>query len=372
MSSVHHARAAVVGDDHVFGIDDIELSALQGREVLVEVQAAGLCHTDLSVANGGLPFPLPGVLGHEGTGVVVEVGHDVSEIAVGDRVVLSFTSCGRCEGCRGGHPAYCVRWLPDNLLTGRRADGTSPLSRNGAELGGHFFGQSSFASMVIADERSCVPVKTDLAPELLAPLACGVQTGTGSVWNVLQPALGQSIAVLGVGTVGMAAIMATSLSPATEVIAVDTNAARLETARTLGATQTIHVDGNIDLGEALKDASGGGVHGVVEATGNASVLAQAIAATREQGQVAIVGAPAFGTTVPVDVNMMLPGRRITGVTLGDVETQTSIPSLVRLMEQGRFDISGLVRTYPLDDINDAIADMTSGQTIKPVLIPSTG
>src|SRR5699024_7993096 len=146
------------------------------------------------------------------------------------KVVLSFTSCGTCESCRGGHPAYCVRWLPDNLLAGRRADGSSPLQRNGEDIGGHFFGQSSFAQLAIADERSVVRVETDLDFPLLAPLACGVQTGAGAIWNALQPAAGSSVVVFGVGTVGLASILAAALSPATQIIAVDLVDERLDLA----------------------------------------------------------------------------------------------------------------------------------------------
>src|SRR3954447_1499640 len=166
-----------------FTLQTVQLDDLQPYEVLVEIKAAGLCHTDLSVAAGGLPFPLPGVLGHEGAGIVVGTGSAVTRVRPGDTAVLSFTSCGHCANCRGGHPAYCDTWLPDNLIGGTRADGSSPLSRNGERLGGHFFGQSSFARQAIADERSVVKVDTSLPLEQVAPVACGVQTGAGAVWN---------------------------------------------------------------------------------------------------------------------------------------------------------------------------------------------
>jgi len=362
-------QAAIVEAGSAFTLTEIELSDLQDHEVLVEIKAAGLCHTDLTVASGGLPFPLPGVLGHEGAGIVKEVGAGVQNVAVGDRVVLSFTSCGACEGCRSGHPAYCVRWLPDNLLAGRRADGSSPLQHNGDDIGGHFFGQSSFARLAIADARSVVPVETDLDFSLLAPLACGVQTGAGAIWNALRPAAGSSVVVFGVGTVGLAAIMAAALTPATEIIAVDLVEERLELAMQLGATASINPQSVDDVVASLQELTGGGAHAVVEATGNTGVLSQAVQATRIQGHVAIVGAPPFGQTVAVDVNFMLPGRKIHGLTIGDGEIQSIIPALIRLMEQGRLPVERLVKTYPLADINQAIQDMESGTTIKPVLIP---
>lgn len=362
-------QAAVVKAGAPFTLTDIELTDLQEHEVLVEIKAVGLCHTDLTVASGGLPFPLPGVLGHEGTGVVREVGSAVTGVAAGDKVVLSFTSCGTCEGCRGGHPAYCEHWLPDNLLAGRRADGTSPLQRDGQEIGGHFFGQSSFAQFAIADERSVVQVETELDFPLLAPLACGVQTGAGAIWNALQPVAGSSVVVFGVGTVGLASIMAAALSPATQIIAVDLVDERLELAKQLGATHTVNPGSVEDVVATLQELTGGGAHAVVEATGNTGVLAQAVQATRVQGHVAIVGAPPFGHTVEVDVNFMLPGRKIHGLTIGDGEIQSIIPALIKLMEQGRFPVEQLIKSYPLAQINDAVADMESGATIKPILIP---
>lgn len=352
-----------------FSIAEVKLGTIQDHEVLVRIEAAGLCHTDLTVASGGLPFPLPGVLGHEGTGVVEEVGSAVIGLAAGDRVVLSFDSCGTCPGCRGGQPAYCHQWLPLNLLSGERADGSSPINYNGSEIGGTFFGQSSFATHAVVQERSCVRVETQLDPSLLAPLACGVTTGTGAIWNTLQPQLGDSILVAGAGTVGLAAIMAAVQTGASQIIAVDLVNERLELARELGATDVINSSQAQDLAEAIRELNKSGVDHVVESTGNTQVLTTLITATREQGRVAIVGAPAFGERADFDVNFMLPGRQIMGVTLGAAETQTAIPALVALVEQGRLPVDKLVTTYPLADINTAVEDVKSGRTLKPVMIP---
>src|SRR3954463_15362394 len=190
-------RAAVVESGGApFTLSDVELDEPGPHEALVRMVATGLCHTDLGVASGGLPFPLPGVLGHEGAGVVEAVGPAVTGVAPGDHVVLSFTSCGDCRNCDGGHPAYCADWLPLNLLGGPPAHGTppgggrpagpSPAGGAGEPLGGHFFGQSSFAERALVDERSLVKVDRDVPLESIAPLGCGVQTGVGAVWNVLN------------------------------------------------------------------------------------------------------------------------------------------------------------------------------------------
>ncbi|MFI7407161.1 NAD(P)-dependent alcohol dehydrogenase [Streptomyces sp. NPDC049627] len=361
-------RAAVVESGGApFTLSDVELDEPGPHEAVVRMVATGLCHTDLGVASGGLPFPLPGVLGHEGAGVVEAVGPSVTGVAPGDHVVLSFTSCGECRNCRGGHPAYCATWLPLNLIGGRRADGTSTISRDGEALGGHFFGQSSFAERAVVDERSLVKVDPEVPLASIAPLGCGVQTGVGAVWNVLKPVTGSTVVVLGAGAVGLSAVMAAALTPATTIVAVDRVGERLELAKELGATHTVNA-AEADLGEALAGITGGqGADGVVETTGNVGVLRQGVDALAARGTLVVVGAPPFGTEVALDVNGLLGGKRVVGLTLGDAETQTFIPSLVRLVKEGRLPLHRLVSTYPFADIDQAVRDMGAGKAIKPVL-----
>ncbi|WP_405744738.1 NAD(P)-dependent alcohol dehydrogenase [Streptomyces canus] len=361
-------RAAVVESGGApFTLSDIELDEPGPHEALVRMVATGLCHTDLGVASGGLPFPLPGVLGHEGAGVVEAVGPSVTGVAPGDHVVLSFTSCGDCRNCDGGHPAYCAGWLPLNLLGGRRADGTSTISRDGEPLGGHFFGQSSFAERALVDERSLVKVDQDVPLESIAPLGCGVQTGVGAVWNVLKPVTGSTIVVLGAGAVGLSAVMAAALTPATTIVAVDRVGERLTLARELGATHTVNA-AEEDLAEALAALTGGqGADGIVETTGNVTVLRQGVDALGARGTVVVVGAPPFGTEVSLDVNGLLGGKRVVGLTLGDAETQSFVPALVRLVKEGRLPLHRLISTYPFADIDQAVRDMGAGKAIKPVL-----
>ncbi|MEU9052061.1 NAD(P)-dependent alcohol dehydrogenase [Streptomyces sp. NPDC048384] len=361
-------RAAVVESGGApFTLSDVQLDEPGPHEAVVRMVATGLCHTDLGVASGGLPFPLPGVLGHEGAGVVEAVGPEVTGVAPGDHVVLSFTSCGDCRNCRGGHPAYCATWLPLNLIGGRRADGTGTISRGGEELGGHFFGQSSFAERALVDERSLVKVDPEVPLASIAPLGCGVQTGVGAVWNVLKPVTGSTVVVLGAGAVGLSAVMAAALTPATHVVAVDRVDERLSLAKELGATHTVNAT-EADLGEALAEITGGqGADGVVETTGNVGVLRQGVDALAARGTLVVVGAPPFGTEVALDVNGLLGGKRIVGLTLGDAETQTFIPALVRLVKEGRLPLHRLISTYPFSDIDQAVRDMGAGKAIKPVL-----
>ena len=351
-----------------FTIEQIALHGPAEHEILVRMVAAGMCHTDLAVQAGHLPFPLPGVLGHEGAGVVEAVGAAVTSVAPGDQVLLSFTSCGQCAGCRSGHPALCDTWLPRNLLGGARPDGSAPLSGpDGDALHGHFFGQSSFSALALVDERSAVRVAADTPLAALAPLGCGVVTGAGTVFNVLKPRPGASIAILGAGTVGLSAVMAAALSPAAQIIAVDRVPDRLDLARELGATDTVDTTG-VDLAAVLIELTRGrGADLVLDATGVPAVITAGLAGLAVGGRLAFVGAPPFGTTVPVDVNAMLPGRSAVGVTIGGAETQSLLPALVRLYEQGRLPIDRLITTYDFADIQNAADDIHAGRTIKPVL-----
>ncbi len=362
-------RAVVVESGGApFTLSDIELDEPRPNEVTVRMVATGLCHTDVGVASGGLPFPLPGVLGHEGAGVVESVGTDVTRVQPGDHVILSFTSCGQCANCRDGHPAYCATWLPLNLIGGARPDGTSPISRDGKALGGHFFGQSSFAELAVVDERSLTKIDPAVPLETVAPLGCGVMTGVGAVWNVLKPRPGSTVLVLGAGAVGLSAVMAAALTSASRIIAVDRVAERLAVAKELGATHTVQAGGAESLPDAVTRITGGaGADGVVETTGSTAVLRQGADALAARGTLVIVGAPPFGTEVALDVNAMIAGRSVVGLTLGDAETQTVIPALVQLVRDGRLPIDRLITEYPFADIERAVKDMTSGQTIKPVL-----
>lgn len=350
-----------------FELIDCDLSDdLAAGEVLVRIKACGICHTDLAVKLQHIPVPLPKVLGHEGAGVIERVGPGVAGLAEGDHVLMSFGSCGGCGQCQAGAPGYCDEFGMINLFGQRR--GGSGLRYRGAELGGYFFAQSAFATHAIATARNVVKIDKDLPLELLAPLGCGIQTGAGAVLNVLSPRAGASIAVFGVGAVGMAAIMAAKLAGCSTIIAVDVRAERLARARDIGATHTI--DGQTpDLAKAAKALGGGrGVDYSLDTTGVPEVVAASIACLRQRGSSAQVAAPPRGTRFPVEASVLVGGGlTVRGVVEGDAVSSIFLPRLIEFYRQGRLPVDKIVEFYPFEEINRAIEDMETGATVKPVL-----
>jgi aryl-alcohol dehydrogenase len=352
-----------------FHLEEVEIGQPRADELLVKIAAVGMCHSDLSVRAQATPFPLPGVLGHEGAGVIDQVGAKVTGFRVGDKVVLSFDSCGSCPHCKAGNVVYCQHWIPLNLLGGSRLDGSPTLIRAGRHLHGHFFGQSSFATHAVVSARSAIKIDDDIDLSKLAPLGCSVQTGAGAILNVARPEPGSTVVVFGVGGVGLVAVMAAMLTPAARVIAVDVSAARLELASEFGATDTVN-PANGDPVSALLELTGGlGAEYAVETSGRLPVLDQAISSLTSAGTCVVVGAPPLGSQIPVDVpNLLGRGIRLRGTNQGDSNPRQFIPRLVELYRRGRLPFDRLIRSYAFDQINVAAQDATEGRTIKPVMI----
>jgi aryl-alcohol dehydrogenase len=344
-------------------VETIELETPQAGELLVRVVACGVCHTDLSVHEG--PGPKPIVLGHEGAGIVEEVGPGVRGFAPGDHVVMSAAShCGTCASClRGAYP-YCLEGLERNF-GGHRADGTSGLSQDGRRIHGHFFGQSSFADHALAQASSAVRVPDDLPLELLAPLGCGVPTGAGSVLYTLGVRPGSSLAVFGTGSVGLGAIMAGRVAGATRIVAVDVVPSRLEIALELGATDVVDAR-DTDPVAAIRELTRGGAGFTFNTTRSPRVYDQMVAALAPQGTAGFVGPP-HEDWVPDLTAVMHGGHAIIGIVQGGVAADVIVPLLIDLHRQGRFPFHRLIREYDFERIADAFRDSESGATIKPVL-----
>jgi aryl-alcohol dehydrogenase len=350
-----------------FALQELELGELREDEVLVKVAASGICHTDLICRDQWYPIPLPAVLGHEGAGVVEAVGSAVTRFARGDRVGMSYDSCGNCRACSKSLGFYCHRFFEFNFASSRPADGSSALSRNGTLIHAHFFGQSSFATHSVARERNIVKLDDSIPLEIAAPLGCGIQTGAGSVLNVMKPDAGSGIAVFGAGAVGLAAVMAAKVAGCTTIVAVDVRTSRLELARDVGATHI--VDGSkADAVEAIRTLTGGGSDFSLEATGSPQALRAAIDCLAPTGIAGVVGAPAFGTEASFDVNHVLTGGRvIRGIVEGESIPTEFLPRLIELWQRGEFPVERMMTFYDFDQIDRAAHDAEAGHVIKPVL-----
>jgi aryl-alcohol dehydrogenase len=325
-----------------------------------------MCHTDAAVRSGDLPTPLPVVLGHEGAGVVESVGAGVRKVAAGDHVVISVNSCGQCDSCLSGHPSICHSIFPLNFA-GARFDGSHALTGGAGRVHDQFFGQSSFATRALAHERNVVKVPSDVPLELLGPLACGIQTGAGSVLNALRVGPGESFAVFGSGAVGLSAVMAARVGGATTIIAVDVLPARLELARELGATHVVN-GRECDAVAEIQKITRIGVKHALDTTGNVNVIRGAIEALRMGGVCGILGASAAGAELSFPVSpFMSMSKSLRGIIEGDSVPDIFIPQLIELYRQGRFPFDKLLRFYALEDINQALADSEKGLTVKPVI-----
>jgi aryl-alcohol dehydrogenase len=363
------AKAAVCrGGGEQFELEDLAIEDPRPDEVLVRFTAAGLCHTDLEVAAGRMPTPLPVVAGHEGTGVIEAIGAAVAGFEVGERVVASFSFCGTCRNCLSGLPAYCPSHFPLNFGA-QRADGSTGLrDAAGRPVHDHFFGQSSFAGYGLCRPSSLIKVPdSGLPDEILAPLGCGVITGAGAVWNVLNVTPGSTVAVFGAGAVGLSAVMAAAAAGAARIIVGDVHPGRLELAAKLGATDVFDASDTDSVAQVRELTDGRGVEFSVESTGVPAVMAQAVSALATLGRAAILGV-APGSEVRADAFALLEGRSVTGSIVGHQAPAVLLPRILDLHARGRFPLEAMIRTYPLDEISQAVQDTRSGASVKAVLL----
>ncbi|MGO1768924.1 MAG: NAD(P)-dependent alcohol dehydrogenase [Microbacterium sp.] len=350
-----------------FDLLEVELEEPRADEILVRIRAAGVCHTDMNALSGRLPVRMPIILGHEGAGVVERVGAQVTAVVPGDCVVIAPDFCGTCTQCRQGHTAYCEQ-SGQLVFGGTRRDGSTRASHGGEPVRAAFFGQSSFAPFALVTERNIIRVGADAPLEYLCALTCGTQAGVGAVLNTLRPEPHHSIAVFGVGTVGLAAIAAARMRGARTIIAVDVHEARLKIACEFGATHTIRAVAGADTVAEIGEISPGGVDRAFDSTGVKDVILDAIYSLATHGVFGYVTGTG-GVPLDLDLNRILTkGVTIRGIMGGDGTGLVFLRELVRLFDEGRLPIDRLVTTYRLEQINDALADMRSGTTIKPVLV----
>jgi aryl-alcohol dehydrogenase len=360
-------KAAVInkiGDQ--FDIQNILLDEnLNNDEVLVKIVATGLCHTDLAVLNGHLPFVFPAILGLEGAGIVVKTGASITKVKEGDHVILAPSSCGKCEQCISGHPSFCQNFMQLNF-SGQRKSGENPFHTHTNEsIHGFFFGQSSFGTSTITSESNLVKVEKDIPLEILGPLGCGIQTGAGSVLNVMKLKAGESIAVFGVGPVGLAAIMAAKANGSTTIIAVDVLDNKLEVAKQLGATHSINSRNEKSSERILSLTNGKGVNYFLDTTARNEVIAEAVSGLKILGKGILVGAPTQEKLEIPYVPFQF-GKSVQYVLSGDSIPDIFIPQLISLYKKGLFPFDKLITFYEFEEISNAVDDFKQGKVMKAI------
>ncbi len=363
------ALAAVMPSANAaFELQEITVDDPRAGEILVDVKAVGICHSDLVMVSGAFGTAFPAVFGHEGAGVVLAVGEGVAKVTPGDKVLLTFSSCGECSRCRDADPSYCENFLALNMACAR-ADGSTRLHHQDQSLADNFFGQSSFASRAIALERNVVKLDADADLAVLAPLGCSIQTGAGAVMRSLEAKPGQSLVVIGGGAVGLSAILGGRIAGCSPIILIEPQEGRRALGRDLGADHVLDPAAG-DLAAAVRAILPGGADLIVDASGNAAAQAVALNIIANKGRLGLVGLPAaIDATLPVPmVRWMSQGGTVRGIVEGDSDPDTFLPELIVHHREGRLPFERFVSTYDFGDINTAIADADSGKAVKVVLV----
>jgi len=349
-------------------VDELDLAAPGLNEVLIRIKAAGLCHSDLSVINGDRPRPTPMALGHEAAGIVEALGEGVTDLAVGDHVVLVFVpSCGHCQPCAQGRPALCEPGAAANGA-GTLLGGARRLTRAGQTIH-HHLGCSAFASHAVVSRRSVIKVDRELPFEHAALFGCAVLTGVGAVINTAQVRAGSTVAVVGLGGVGLASVLGAVAAGARQVIAVDLADDKLALAQSLGATQTFNA-GSTGVIEAIREASTGGVDTAIEMAGSTRAFEIAYRITRRGGTTVTAGLPPPDATwaMPV-VNLVAEERTIKGSYVGTSVPMRDLPRYVDLFRAGRLPVDRLLSgSLTLDNINHGFDLLHQGKAARQVVL----
>ncbi|MEG3122416.1 NAD(P)-dependent alcohol dehydrogenase [Sphingomonas sp. GB1N7] len=354
-----------------FSIETLDVEAPRAGELLVRIAGVGLCHTDLIFRDQFAPYPLPAVLGHEGAGTIEAVGEGVAGLAVGDRVVLGFSSCGHCARCDEGLPSYCREFPPLNYAGVRLEDGSTALSTGEEPVSSHFFGQSSFAAHAIVRARNVVKVTDESAPlDILGPLGCGFQTGAGGVMRSMACPAGSAIVIVGGGPVGLAAVMGAKIRGCGPIVLVEPVASRRALGEELGATHAIDPAAG-DVTAAIRAILPEGTDFAFDTSGRVDAIEAALGALAPRGMIGLVGVPPRAEdALSINIAGMITfGQRVIGIMEGDSDPQVFIPELIAHHAAGRFPFDRLVHKFPLTEINRAIAAQARGDCVKVVLIP---
>ncbi len=355
---------AIVWDGKAASVEsDIQVRDLRPGEVRVRIESAGLCHSDVSVLNGTIMFPPPVVLGHEGAGEIVAIAPDVTNVAVGDHVVLStLGNCGQCAACDSGKPTFCR--VGQGKLSRPFTRGTG----EGADKVFQFANLGVFCEETVVKATQAVKIPDDVPLASASLIGCGVLTGVGAVFNRAKVAHGQSVVVIGVGGIGLNVIQGAALSDALPIIAVDTNPAKEEYAKLFGATHFIQAGPDVDLVEAVKEICPNGVDFVFECVGSTQLIQTSTDLLDWGGTVVMLGVPKMGSEASFVVSTMYNDKTIMGCRYGSARPQYDIPLMVKLYQAGRLKLDELVsQTYPLEDFQKALDELHDGKLARGVL-----
>ncbi|AYF48042.1 zinc-dependent alcohol dehydrogenase family protein [Pseudomonas fluorescens] len=348
-------------------IETIELAPPGPGEVLVRIRAAGLCHSDLSVINGDRPRPMPMALGHEAAGVVEALGDGVSDLEPGDHVVMVFMpSCGHCLPCAEGRPALCEPGAKANAA-GTLINGAVRLSSAAGQVH-HHLGVSAFAEYAVVSRNSVVKIDRDLPFVEAALFGCAVLTGVGAVVNTAQLRVGATAVVIGLGGVGLAAVLGARAAGASQIIAVDLSPAKLALARDVGATAVVN-GGDADAVEQVRQLTAGGADYVFEMAGSIRALDNAMQMTRRGGMTVTAGLPPPGSALPVNVVQLVGEERtLKGSYIGTCVPLRDIPRFIALYRDGRLPVDRLLSgRLKLDDINEGFDRLHDGSAVRQVI-----
>jgi S-(hydroxymethyl)glutathione dehydrogenase/alcohol dehydrogenase len=350
-------------------VEEVDLDPPRAGEVRVRLAASGVCHSDLSFVQGILRGKMPCVLGHEGAGVLEEVGEGVDRLAPGDKVVLSWvTPCGRCFYCRIGKRHLCEVGEQINK-TNRMPDGTTRVHRAGLDLN-VFSALGTMAEQAVVPAAAAVKLPKDAPLDKCALLGCAVTTGVGAVLNTAKVEAGSWVAVFGAGGVGLNAIQGARLAGAERIIAVEAQPKKLDLARALGATDVVDATKAEPVAAIRELSAGRGVDYCFEAIGRRETIEQAFASVRKAGTCVVIGLGSIKESISLNIFMLpLLEKRLMGSWYGSADVHTDIPRLFAWYREGRLKLDELVsRTYGLNEINEAFAAMTAGAPARGVIV----
>jgi S-(hydroxymethyl)glutathione dehydrogenase/alcohol dehydrogenase len=359
-------KAAVLYNfGEALAVESLNLRSPGPDEVVVKLAASGVCHSDLSVQQAKLPFPPPVVLGHEGAGIVEEVGKDVRHLKPGDHVVLSWVeNCGRCHYCIAGHAHLC-----DAMMASMMSGGELVFEKNGTQIA-RMAGVASFSERTVVRGNAAIKIPDDVPLDRACLVGCGVMTGVGAVVNTAKVKPGDTVAVYGCGGVGLNVIQGAALSGASRIIAVDLAPAKLELARTFGATDLVNgKDGNAP--DQIRDLTDGlGVDFAFEVIGLPSVITEAYMSLKRGGKAIVVGVPGIGQMVEIPGQMIsLEEKSVIGSLYGSANMKRDMPRLIELYQRKKLKLDELVsKRIKLEAVNEAFADMEKGAVARSVIV----